>query len=166
MREICRKDIAAYVEHMQDRGLKMTSVKNHLHTVYAFIQYLVDNEILPLDILHKKIRIKLPEVLPRAIPAEDMQHILAGIENVRDRALILLLLHTGMRIGKLLRVKMADIIQPERKILCKVFAASVIHMDPSATAIRSKALIVGSIALFSRASRSLSLCNDQGDSAV
>ena len=115
--EICRKDIAAYVEHMQDRGLKMTSVKNHLHTVYAFIQYLVDNEVLPLDILYKKIRIKLPEVLPRAIPAEDLQHILAGIKNVRDRALILLLLHTGMRIGELLRVKMADIILPERKIL-------------------------------------------------
>ena len=115
--EICRKDIAAYVEHMQDRGLKMTSVKNHLHTVYAFIQYLVDNEVLPLNILHKKIRIKLPEVLPRAIPAEDLQQILAVIENVRDRALIVLLLHTGMRIGELLRVKMSDIILSERKIL-------------------------------------------------
>lgn len=115
--EICRKDISAYVEHLQDRDFKMTSVKNHLHTVYAFIQYLVDNEVLPLDILHKKIRIKLPEVLPRAIPAEDLQQILAVIENVRDRALILLLLHTGMRIGELLRVKMTDIILPERKIL-------------------------------------------------
>ncbi len=117
IKEICRNDITAYVEHMQDRDLKMTSVKNHLHTVYAFIQYLVDNEVLPLDILHKKIRIKLPEVLPRAIPAEDLQQILAVIDNVRDRALILLLLHTGMRIGELLRVKMSDIILSERKIL-------------------------------------------------
>ena len=114
---ISRKDIAAYVEHEQERGLKINSVKNHLHTVYAFIQYLVDNEVLPLDILHKKIRIKLPEVLPRAIPAEDLQQILAVITTVRDRALILLLLHTGMRIGELLRVEMADVILPERKIL-------------------------------------------------
>ncbi len=115
--DISRKDISAYVEHEQERGLKINSVRNHLHTVYAFIQYLVDNEVLPLDILYKKIRIKLPEVLPRAIPAEDLQQILVAITTVRDRALILLLLHTGMRIGELLKVKMADIIFPERKVL-------------------------------------------------
>jgi site-specific recombinase XerD len=46
-----------------------------------------------------------------------MQKILAGIETVRDRALILLLLHTGMRIGELLQLKLTDIILPERKIL-------------------------------------------------
>ncbi len=115
--EMSRKDIAAYVEQLQERGLKMTSVKNYLHTVYAFIQYLIDNEVLLPDLLYKKIRIKLPEVLPKAIPAEDLQHILAVIKKVRDRALIMLLLHTGMRIGELLRVKMADIILPERKIL-------------------------------------------------
>ena len=39
MGEICRNGVVAYVAHMQDRGLKTTSVKNHLHTVYAFIQY-------------------------------------------------------------------------------------------------------------------------------
>jgi site-specific recombinase XerD len=115
--EISRQDIAAYVESEQERGLKINSVRNHLQTVYAFIQYLVDNNILPFEILHRKIRVKLPEVLPRAIAKEDMQKILAGIETVRDRALILLLLHTGMRIGELLQVKMSDIILPERKIL-------------------------------------------------
>jgi len=115
--DIARKDITAYVEHEQDRSLKMTSVQNHLCTVYAFIQYLVNNQILSLEILHNKIKIKLPEVLPKAIPIEDLQQILSVIKNVRDRALILLLLHTGMRIGELLKVKMVDIILPERKIL-------------------------------------------------
>lgn len=117
IKEIKRNDIAAYVEHEQEHGLKINSVRNHLHTLYAFLQYLVDNDVLPADILQKKIRIKLPEVLPRAIPTEDMQNILQTIKNVRDRAIILLLLHTGMRIGELLRVKMADIIPSERKIL-------------------------------------------------
>lgn len=115
--DIKRSDIAAYVEHEQERGLKINSVRNHLHTVYAFLGFLVNNEVLPADILLKKIRIKLPEVLPRAIPAEDLQKILQTITSVRDRALVLLLLHTGMRIGELLRVKMADIIPSERKIL-------------------------------------------------
>jgi site-specific recombinase XerC len=114
---ISRKDIGAYVEHEQDRGLHITSVKHHLATVYAFLQFLVDNQVFPPDILLKKIRIRLPEVLPKAIPAEDLQCLLAVIKNKRDRALILLLLHTGMRIGELLQVKVSDIILPERKIL-------------------------------------------------
>ena len=114
---ISRNDIACFVEHEQDRGLHITSVKHHLTTVYAFLQFLVDNQVLLPDILLKKIRIRLPEVLPRAIPSEDLQHFLAVIEDRRDRALLLLLLHTGMRIGELLRVKVADIILPERKIL-------------------------------------------------
>ena len=76
---ITRKDIAAFVEHEQDRGLHITSVKNNLATVYAFLQFLADNQVLPADILLKKIRIRLPEVLPRAIPTEDLQRFLAVI---------------------------------------------------------------------------------------
>lgn len=117
IKDIQRQDIADYVEREQERGLKVNSVRNHLHTVYAFLRYLVENDVLPADILQKKIRLKLPEVLPRAIPTEDIEPILRAITRVRDRALILLLLHTGMRIGELLKVKMADIILPERKIL-------------------------------------------------
>lgn len=55
---IQRKDIAAYVEHEQDRGLKINSLRNHLHTVYAFLNYLVNNDVLPAEILLKKIRLK------------------------------------------------------------------------------------------------------------
>ena len=84
--------------------------------MYAYLRYLVENDVLPADILQKKIRIKLPEVLPKAIPAEDLKQILRVITGVRDRALILLLLHTGMRIGELLKVKIADIVLTERKI--------------------------------------------------
>jgi len=114
---INRKDIADYIDHEQERGLKINSVRNHVQTVYAFLHYLVDNEVLPLDVIYKRIRIKLPEVLPRAIPTEDLRQLLAVITSVRNRALILLLLHTGMRIGELLQVKLTDIILPERKIL-------------------------------------------------
>lgn len=115
--KISRKDITSFVQNEQDRGLKISSVKGYLRTVYAFISFLVEQEILPDTILHKKILIKLPELLPRAIPSEDIETLLAAINKVRDRALILLLLRTGMRIGELLNVKVADIILPERKIL-------------------------------------------------
>jgi integrase/recombinase XerD len=85
--EISRREVAAYVENEQERGLKINSVRNHLQTVYAFIGYLIDKDLLPLELLRKKIRVKLPEVLPRAIPTEDLRQLLAVISPVRDRAL-------------------------------------------------------------------------------
>ena len=115
--DISRKDMAAYVEHELDRGLKIVSVRGKLATVYAFLQFLVDNKILPPEILHKKINIKLPKILPKAIPVDDLKQLLAVIGNDRDQALILLLLHTGMRIGELLSTKVTDIILSERKIM-------------------------------------------------
>jgi site-specific recombinase XerD len=114
---LTRQNIGTYVEYEQDRGLKVQSVVNHLRTVYAFIAFLIDQGILPQDMMQRKIRIKLPDPLPRAIPSEDVGLLLEAITSVRDRAMILLLLRTGMRIGELLKVKLTDISLSERKIL-------------------------------------------------
>jgi integrase len=71
--------------------------------------------VLPHVLLERKIRIKLPDVLPRAIHANDIELLLGAISTGRDKAMILLLLRTGMRIGELLKVELADISQRERK---------------------------------------------------
>lgn len=115
--DVSRKDIAAYVEHEQERGLKISSIKCKLVIVYAFLKFLVDNKIISPDIIHNKIHLKLPKTLPKAIPFEDIKRFLAVIDNDRDRTLFLMLLHTGMRIGELLNVKVEDIILSERKIM-------------------------------------------------
>ena len=100
--KITRQDICAFVEHEQDRGLKINSVISNLRDVYTFINFLVEREILPQTVKSRKIRLKMPDLLPRAIPEEHMAVLLSDISNTRNRALILLLLRTGMRIGELL----------------------------------------------------------------
>lgn len=115
--KITRHDISAFVEHEQDRGLKANSVRSNLRGVYTFVNFLVDREILSQTIMNKKIQLKQPDLLPRAIPSEDIKTLLSVIDSIRNRALILLLLRTGLRIGELLDVKISDIILPERKIL-------------------------------------------------
>jgi len=115
--KLTRRDIGAFVEYEQDRGLRPVSVIGYLRALYAFIAYLVKEEILPHDIMQRKIRIQEPETLPKAIPKEDMRLLFDAIASVRDRAIILLLLRTGMRIGELLEVKLNDIVLSDRKIL-------------------------------------------------
>ena len=115
--QLTNKDIGRFVERDQDNGLKSGAIRTKLQVLYAFISFLVDQEILPYELLHKKIRIKREEPLPKAIPVQDIKPLLLAITNIRDRALILLLLRTGMRIGELLNVTVPDLHLSERKIL-------------------------------------------------
>ncbi len=114
--DLSRQDIEAYVEHEQDRGLKVLSIKSRLVSLYAFLNFLVKSDVLPPIILERKIRIKIPSSLPRAIAFDDLTQFLSGISEIRDRALIMLLLRTGMRIGELLALQVTDINLDEQKI--------------------------------------------------
>ena len=114
--EITRDDLAAFIEHEQDRGLKVVSVKTRMGLVYAFLRFLTEREIVSPDVLLRKVRIKLPEALPRAMDPEDVKLLLSVIDRVRDRAMIVLLLRTGMRIGELLGATCSDLNLKERKI--------------------------------------------------
>jgi len=114
--DLSRRDIEAYVENEQDRGLKPRSIKSRLASLYAFFSYLVKSGILPPEILQRKIRIKLPSSLPRAIESEHLESYLSAISDERDRAMIMLLLRTGMRIGELLALHATDINLQEQKI--------------------------------------------------
>ena len=117
---LTRREIGAFVEYEQDRGLKVVSIIAHLRAIYAFVAYLVRQEVLPPEIMNPKVRMQEPDALPKAIPDEDIKSIFKAVTNVRDRALLMLLYRTGMRIGELLQVKVDDIILPNQTILLYV----------------------------------------------
>jgi len=106
---ISREDISAFIEAEQDRALKPNTVNTRLRALYAFLNFLIQRDVLPPDLLKRKLRIKLPDALPRAIDPEDIKQLLSVLKNPRDRALILTLLRTGMRIGELLNTKVQDL---------------------------------------------------------
>jgi integrase/recombinase XerC/integrase/recombinase XerD len=114
--EIVSNDLEAFIEHEQDRGLKITTVRTRLHSLFAFLRFLIEQDIIDGRILKRKIKLKVPDFLPRAIAPSDVRKFLGVIKEIRDRALILVLLRTGMRIGELLGLKMIDLDVHERKI--------------------------------------------------
>jgi integrase/recombinase XerC/integrase/recombinase XerD len=114
--EIVSDDLEAFVEHEQDRGLKVNTVRTRLHSLFAFLRFLIEQNILDERILKRKIKLKVPDFLPRAIAPGDVRKLLGAIDKTRDRALILVLLRTGMRIGEVLRVDVRDLDIRERKI--------------------------------------------------
>jgi site-specific recombinase XerD len=108
--------VSAFVEHEQDRGMAPTSVDGRLKGVYAFLNFLVHRDIIPEDVVKHKLRIRVPDALPRAIDPEDVKQLLAPMEKHRDRALLLTLLRTGMRIGELLSTRVENLNLKEKTI--------------------------------------------------
>jgi len=116
LEEITKHDLEAFIEHEQDRGLMLSTVRTRLHCANAFLRYVIEAEVVSGDVLARRIRLKKPETLPRAMDPDDVKQLLSVIENPRDRAMILVLLRTGMRIGELLNTKVIDVHLQERRI--------------------------------------------------
>ena len=116
LKDLERSDLEAFIEHEQDRGLKITTVKTRMAFIVAFLHFLIEQDLLPGRALKKTIRLKLPQALPRAIAPKDVRTFLSVIHNTRDRALFLLLLRTGIRIGEALGLTPHDLDLRERKV--------------------------------------------------
>jgi integrase/recombinase XerD len=114
---LTREDLEAFVEHEQDRGLKPLTVKTRLSLVKAFARYLINQEVVRAEVLSRSLMIKVPELLPKAMDPEDVKKLLLVVHHIRNRAMILLLLRTGMRIGELLQTTVNDLNLRERKIV-------------------------------------------------
>ena len=116
LEEIERVDLEAFIEHEQDREIRISTVRTRLACIIAFLHFLMEQDVLAGSLLKRSIKLKLPDVLPRAMNPADVRKLLSVIDDIRDRALILLLLRTGMRIGEALGLRLNDLDIRDRKI--------------------------------------------------
>jgi integrase/recombinase XerD len=114
--KIERVDLEGFIEHEQDRGLRISTVRTRLACIIAFLHFLMEQEVVPGSLLKRGIKLKLPDMLPRAINPADVRKLLCVIDEIRDRALFLLLLRTGMRIGEALGLRLNDLDIKGRKV--------------------------------------------------
>ena len=114
--EIERVDLEGFIEHEQDRGLRISTVRTRLACIIAFLHFLMEQEVISGSLLKRGIKLKLPDVLPRAMNPADVRKLLSVIDDIRDRALFLLLLRTGIRIGEALGLRLNDLDIKDRKV--------------------------------------------------
>jgi len=108
--QLTHRDVEAFIEAGQDRGLAPTTINRHLTTLRSFFawlqaqgHYLGDN---PVRLDHYLTQ---PDPLPRAMRREDVQALLIVLDDVMDRALFLVLLRSGIRVGEALVLTVADV---------------------------------------------------------
>ncbi len=62
--QIERSDLEAFLEHEQERGMYISTVRTRMVCVIAFLHFLIEQEILCPSLFKKRIKLKLPETLP------------------------------------------------------------------------------------------------------
>ncbi len=116
LKEIDRTDLETFIEHLQDCGFKISTVRTKQACLIAFLHFLIQQDVISGSVLKRPIKLKLPEVLPRAMHPADVRKLFSVIDDTRDRALMLLLLRTGMRIGEALGLRINDLDMRDRKV--------------------------------------------------
>jgi integrase len=95
LEEITKGDVEAFIEREQDRGIKITTIRTRLVGILSLLRYWMEEGIVSPEVFFRRIRLQMPERLPRAMEPDDEQKLLSVIDHTRDRAMILVLLRTG-----------------------------------------------------------------------
>jgi site-specific recombinase XerD len=65
--EVTKEDLAYFIEREQDRGRMISTIRTKLNFVNAFVRHWTEEGIINAEILTRKIRLKRPDTLPRAM---------------------------------------------------------------------------------------------------
>jgi site-specific recombinase XerD len=113
--EITFHDVDHFVALQSERGFKATTINRRLAAIMALYLFLSDeNDALVCPVLYHRHHLREPQRLPRPVQEQDLQQFFAVIVDPRDRAMFLLMLRCGLRIGEVASLRLADLYLDER----------------------------------------------------
>jgi site-specific recombinase XerD len=118
------RDIDHYIEHCQQAGHAIATVNRRLAAVRSFYHFLevMDDDAPTNPVLPRRHFIHQGRRLPRDVEDADLLRLFAVIESRRDRAMFLLMLRCGLRVGEVRDLSLADLyLQPSRGRLCRLW---------------------------------------------
>jgi len=108
---ITLRDIDRYIERCLALGHAVATVNRRLAAISAFYQFLEferDNAP-PNPVLPKRHYIHQGQRLPRDVEDADVEQLFAVMHDRRDRAMFLLMLRCGLRVGEVRNLSMDDL---------------------------------------------------------
>lgn len=124
VKDVTDEMISDYIGHMQEAGMKPTTVSRNIASAKAFFAYLVEIGCIdhnPASALKApKIEKKIPEILT----VEETERLLGQPskdtpKDLRDKAMLELLYGTGIRVSELITLKVSDLDLKAKCMVCR-----------------------------------------------
>jgi site-specific recombinase XerD len=96
--EVTSKEIGLYVDHLLEKRHSPKTITCHLQTIRLFFDFLIGEDGIGIANPVIRISIRLPKPLPRHLKDDQVTRLLAVINDVRDRAMFMLMLRCGLRV--------------------------------------------------------------------
>jgi len=105
------QDIDAFIEHSQEAGHSIGTVNRRLCALRSFYQFMFvhDENAIGNPVIPKRHFIRCGEQLPRDVEDGVLEKLFAVIHSPRDRAMFLLMLRCGLRVGEVRNLSLNDL---------------------------------------------------------
>lgn len=116
--KVTSETIYRYLEYLHNRRLEAQTINCYLDGIHRFYEYLYHEERVhienPVKPAYRQI---LPKQLPKFLRDEEVEILLNYIRNKRDRAMVMLMLRSGLRLEEVANLNLRSIDFRRRSIL-------------------------------------------------
>jgi site-specific recombinase XerD len=114
LKDITFKDIDQFIAVQSEKAFKPSTINRRLASVVSLYSFLAaEDEDLACPVIVRRHHVREHERLPRPVPEEDLKWFFAAITDTRDRAMFLLMLRCGLRIGEVAGLQLTDLFLDE-----------------------------------------------------
>lgn len=111
-------DLRAYLsEYETEHQVGKVTIDNIRRILSSFFSWLEDEDYIVKSPVRRIHRVKTAVIAKEVLSDEELEIIRAGCANIRDLAIVDMLATTGMRIGELVKLDIADIDLNERECI-------------------------------------------------
>lgn len=109
-KEITFREIDRFVACQVEKGFKPATINRRLAAVISLYGFLaMEDEELACPVIVRRHHVREPQRLPRPVEEEALKRFFSVIEDKRDRAMFLLMLRCGLRIGEVAGLQLVDL---------------------------------------------------------
>lgn len=120
MRNVTTNDIRCYLSELQsERNLSKVTVDNLRRIFSSFFSWLEDEDYIVKSPVRRIHKVRADSLVKEVLTDENLEALRDGCHEMRDLAMIDLLISTGIRVGELVKINREDIDFQERQ--CVVF---------------------------------------------
>ena len=111
---ITMTDIDTFIEHCLEISHTTATINRRLAALRSFYLFLTicSDDAPPNPVLPKRHFIRQGRRLPRDVEDDDLISLFAVIKQARDRAMFLLMLRCGLRVGEVRNLSLGDLFLP------------------------------------------------------
>ena len=109
--EVGVQDVDLFIQYSQAKGYAMATINRRLAALRSFYHFLaVESDSAPHNpVVPRRHFIRLGQRLPRDIQDSNLEKLFAVICGPRDRAMFLLMLRCGLRVGEVRNLSLPDL---------------------------------------------------------